>query len=171
MVCDRNSARWAFALVSVALSVLISAAPAVAQEPEPPDQLGTQLGSQSSEGTASGQDGAPIPEFRFDVAEYGDRWVLGDRNEDGITDYAVYLDEDNYKVREAVDHDEDGYMDDFYYYSNEVLQRQEVDTNYDQAIDLWVYMHRGVWVESYERDTDHDGEPDVVKNFDQSEQQ
>lgn len=112
-----------------------------------------------------------VPSFKFDVGEYGERWIVSDRDDDGRTDYAIYVDEDNVKVREAVDFNNDGHMDDFYFYDNEVLERQEVDTNYDQSIDLWVYMHRGVWVERYERDTDHDGEPDVVRNFDDTQRE
>lgn len=126
----------------------------------------------AADGADSNDGGTPgVPEFHYDTSAYGDRWILGDQNEDGQTDYALYVDEDNYKVREAVDYNNDGQMDDFYYYENEVLQKQEVDTNFDQEIDLWVYMHRGVWVERYERDTNYDGEPDVVKNFDSRDQQ
>jgi hypothetical protein len=106
-----------------------------------------------------------IPEYHYEVERYGEKWMKGDKNADGTTDYVVYFNEDGLKAREAVDYNKDGLMDDFYYYENEVLVREEVDTNYDQAIDLWVYLHRGVYIERYERDTDYDGKPDVVKNF------
>lgn len=103
----------------------------------------------------------------FDVSLYGDEWMTDDRNEDGMVDYAVRLTDELQKDREAVDFNHDGMMDDFYFYSNEVLQRQEIDTNYDGAIDLWVFMREGVYVERYERDTTYDGYPDVVKEYGQ----
>jgi len=126
--------------------------------------------TQADTGNGSGQRSKQAPDFHFDVTEYGDEWILGDKNDDGVTDYALYLGKDNLKVKEAVDFNSDGKMDDFYFYANEVLVRQEVDTNYDQKIDLWVYLYRGVYVERYERDTDFDGIPDIVKRFDQSDQ-
>lgn len=132
--------------------------------------LGASVPAQSADDDNASGESSAIPEFSFDASEYGDRWITGDRNDDGITDYALLLDEENLKLKEAVDFNDDGYMDDFYYYSNEVLIRQEIDTNYDQSVDLWVYLHRGVYVERYERDTDHDGKPDIVKDFDESEQ-
>lgn len=105
-----------------------------------------------------------IEEF-FDVSKYGDDWLTADQNNDGMVDYAVKLNEDNQKTNEAMDFNYDGLMDDFYFYANEVLVREELDTNYDGAIDLWVYLHRGVYVERYERDTDYDGKPDIVKAY------
>jgi len=83
--------------------------------------------------------------------------MLLDRNEDGIVDYAVQIDDRGEKVREAMDFNNDGLMDDFYFYSNGVLQRQEVDTNYDRRIDVWIYLRRGVYIEKWERDRDYDG--------------
>ncbi len=56
-------------------------------------------------------------------------------------------------------------MDDFYFYRNEVLYREELDTNYDGNIDLWIYMFDGVRIERYERDTNYDGTIDVVREF------
>lgn len=97
--------------------------------------------------------------------------MTDDRNGDGMLDYAVRLTDDLLKDREAVDFNHDGMMDDFYFYANEVLQRQEIDTNFDGAIDLWVFLTEGVYVERYERDTDYDGYPDVVRDYGQTEEE
>ncbi len=105
------------------------------------------------------------PDQYFDVSEYDDTWITSDRDEDGRIDYALRLTERLQKDREAVDFNYDGSMDDFYFYANEVLVRQEVDTNFDGRIDLWVFLYRGVYVERYERDTDFDGMPDVIKDY------
>jgi hypothetical protein len=56
-------------------------------------------------------------------------------------------------------------MDDFYYYERGQLIRQEVDTNFDGRIDVWVYLHEGLYIKSYERDSDYDGEIDLVKEY------
>jgi hypothetical protein len=45
------------------------------------------------------------------------------------------------------------------------LIRQEVDTNFDGRIDVWVYLHEGLYIESYRRDSDYDGEIDLVKEY------
>lgn len=108
-------------------------------------------------------------ELIYDVTEYGEEWMTGDMNDDGAIDYAVLLDEDLMKQREVMDFNKDGYIDDFYFYENEVLIREELDTNYDQAVDLWIYMHEGVYVKMWRRDTDYDGKPDVTKDYAEEE--
>lgn len=118
--------------------------------------------AQSVERSGGGEGEAPL---ELDVAAYETGWLTGDTNEDGILDYALMLDDANEKRYEAMDFNFDGSMDDFYYYQRGVLQREEIDTNFDGAIDLWIYMHEGVYVESYERDSDYDGEIDLVKEF------
>lgn len=94
-----------------------------------------------------------------------------DRNEDGNIDYVIKLDENSRKTYEELDYNHDGTMDDFYYYSDGVLQRREIDTNYDGKIDVWVFLHEGVYIKRYERDTDFDGEVDLIKDFDASEKE
>jgi hypothetical protein len=93
----------------------------------------------------------------IDAAAYGEGWLTLDRNEDGTTDYAVRVNDRGYKLTEAVDFNYDGAMDDFYFYSNDVLQRQEIDSNYDGEIDIWIYLRRGVYIRMWERDNDFDG--------------
>lgn len=102
------------------------------------------------------------------VEDYREPWITGDSNGDGAVDYALRLDDRGRKEREAVDHNNDGMMDNFYYYQNGVLSRQEIDTNYDSNIDLWIYMYDGARVDRYERDTNHDGTIDLVRTFGES---
>lgn len=101
----------------------------------------------------------------FDIRDYNDSWILGDTNGDGRPDYALKLDDRGEKKWEAVDHNHDGMMDNFYQYRNGVLHRQELDTNHDGSIDLWIYMHDGVRVQGYRRDTNHDGVADLIRDF------
>lgn len=101
----------------------------------------------------------------FDPAGYGDEWLVLDRNEDGVVDYAVMVNERGYKVREAMDYNYDGWMDDFYFYSNDVLQREEIDSNFDQKIDIWIHLRRGVYITMWERDTDFDGVIDSREDY------
>lgn len=118
--------------------------------------------AQSVERTDEENGEAPL---ELDVTAYETGWLTGDTNEDGTLDYALRLDEGNEKRYEAMDFNFDGRMDDFYYYQRGVLVREEIDTNFDGAVDLWIYMHEGVYVRSYERDSDYDGEIDLVKEF------
>lgn len=90
---------------------------------------------------------------------------MGDRNNDGVTDYALRLDDSGEKKYEAVDHNHDGIMDNFYFYSQGLLKRQEIDTNFDGNIDLWVFMDDGVHVKGFDRDTNHDGQVDLVRRY------
>jgi hypothetical protein len=111
-------------------------------------------------------DSRPLSSWqRFDPEEYGEEWLTLDRDEDGIADYAVMVNDRGYKVREAADFNRDGFMDDFYFYENDVLQREEIDSNFDQRIDIWVYLRRGVYIRMWERDTDYDGTIDVRERY------
>jgi len=105
----------------------------------------------------------------FDAADYGEGWLKLDRNDDGVVDYVIMVNDRGQKLREAVDFNYDGYMDDFYFYSNDVLQRQEIDTNFDLRIDAWVYLRRGVYIEMWERDRDFDGIIDDRERYGESQ--
>ncbi len=122
---------------------------------------------------AEGLDSEDFPDRRerrswqsFDPEDYGEGWLTLDRNDDGVVDYAVMVDDSGRKMREAVDFNRDGAMDDFYFYENGVLARQEVDTNYDHRIDAWVYLRRGVYITMWERDRDFDGIIDDRERYD-----
>ena len=105
------------------------------------------------------------PEFYFDVTRYNSGWIISDSNDDGRTDYALKLNDRMQKDIEAMDFSHDGYMDNFYYYENDVLIRHELDTNGNQQVDLWVFMYRGVQVQGWERDTNHDGQADLYRSY------
>ena len=112
----------------------------------------------------SAQDSSNHPESRpregwqhTDPTDYGEGWLTLDRNEDGIPDYAVRVNDRGQKLQEAMDFNYDGKMDDFYVYANDVLQREEIDSNYDGEIDIWIFLRRGVYIRMWERDTDYDG--------------
>jgi hypothetical protein len=88
-----------------------------------------------------------------------------DRNGDGKTDYRVVYDSAGRVSEERLDSRGIGIMDTFYYYTAGVLQRVEIDSKDSGRVDIWVYLLDGTYVQRYERDTDGDGRPDVVRNF------
>ena len=107
------------------------------------------------------------PDQFFDPAAYDDSWFTDDRDDNGVVDYAIRLDDQGYRVQEAMDFNFDGRMDDFYFYANDVLQREEIDSNYDGRIDIWVFLYRGVYIRMWERDTDYDGIIDTREDYDE----
>ncbi len=107
-----------------------------------------------------------LPGNQTDIATYGSPWITDDRNNDGIVDHAVqYGKNGKMVVAEVFDYNFDGKMDDFYTYDNGVLILEELDTNYDGLVDIWVHVYKGVYVAAYERDSNFDGTLDIVKQY------
>ncbi|MDA3939120.1 MAG: hypothetical protein PF693_07410 [Spirochaetia bacterium] len=88
-----------------------------------------------------------------------------DSNKDGIIDYRIRTNLDGYKLVEMMDFNHDGEMDDFYFYSEGIIVRREIDSNYDLNIDIWVYIKDGTLIEKYEQDIDFNGDIDKLKIF------
>jgi hypothetical protein len=88
-----------------------------------------------------------------------------DRNFDGSIDSRKVYHPSGAPQLEELDFNFDGIMDDFYYYEEGVLIRQEIDTNFDGSVDVWVELVDGLYVASYEQDTDFDGTPDRRREF------
>jgi hypothetical protein len=129
--------------------------------------IGTVLAAPHVAGDSQTPGGAVDSDSRFSPSAYTAGWLTADRDDDGSVDYAVRLDERGNKLQEAVDFNRDGRMDDFYFYANDVLQRQELDSNFDEEIDIWIYLWRGVYVQRWERDTDYDGTVDISRDYGQ----
>ncbi|MCK5673001.1 MAG: hypothetical protein KAH95_06480 [Spirochaetales bacterium] len=88
-----------------------------------------------------------------------------DSNKDGNVDYFIRMSLDGDKIMESMDFNHDGEMDDLYFYSNGIIVRREVDSNFDSNIDIWVYIKDGSLIEKYEQDLDFNGDIDKVKIF------
>jgi hypothetical protein len=88
-----------------------------------------------------------------------------DSNNDGNIDYFVRINYDGDKIMESMDFNHDGQMDDLYFYSNGIIVRREVDSNFDSNIDIWVYIKDGSLIEKYEQDLDFNGDIDKIKIF------
>ncbi|MGL1894547.1 MAG: hypothetical protein OCD02_23170 [Spirochaetaceae bacterium] len=92
--------------------------------------------------------------------------ISTDTNFDGKVDSKLALDAAELTLFEEIDFNLDGVMDNFYYYESGYVTRQEVDSNYDQKIDVWVYIvNEGKSISRYEKDLDFDGIVDKVKEF------
>ncbi|MCD6120518.1 MAG: hypothetical protein J7K04_01615 [Spirochaetales bacterium] len=109
------------------------------------------------------KDGKPDQWYNMDSKTV--RHLEADRNFDGKVDYIADFNEKGKMVSQKLDYNYDGVMDDFYYYKDGVLEKQEIDSNYDTKIDIWIYLYKGVYIKKYEKDTDHDGKPDIIKDY------
>jgi hypothetical protein len=112
------------------------------------------------------QNGDGKPDQWYEVADGRVSSLSQDRNYDGQVDYLVEYDRAGRKVREEMDFDFDGRMDDFYFFEKGALVRQEIDTNFDDRVDVWVFLE-GPYIRRYEMDKDFNGQVDVVKDFGQ----
>jgi hypothetical protein len=88
-----------------------------------------------------------------------------DLNEDGQIDFARV-----YNTKGLLDHDEydynlDGKMDDFVFYVNAIPVREEIDSDYNGKVDIWVYLAEGKYIKRWERDLDGDGRFDKAQDF------
>jgi hypothetical protein len=88
-----------------------------------------------------------------------------DRDGDGRKDYRVSYDARGAAAEEDMDYNYDGIYDTFYYYTAGILQRVEIDSASKGRIDIWVYLLEGTYIKKYERDTDGDGKPDLVRDY------
>ena len=95
----------------------------------------------------------------------GNEVIKTDNNYDGNIDYILEIDNIGNKIAESVDHNHDSEMDNFYYYENGVLVRQEVDSNYNGNIDIKVFLDKGIYIIRIERDKNHDGEFEYIKKY------
>jgi hypothetical protein len=91
--------------------------------------------------------------------------VHNDSDGDGSPDYALYYDAAGALSREELDFNLDGKMDDIRHYRGGVPVREEIDSDFDGRVDIWVHILEGTFIERYERDTDGDGKPDLVRNW------
>ncbi len=123
--------------------------------------VGTAVALSAQPSTPASWESGPV----FPVAEYREGWILGDSDGDGVVDRAVFVDDEMLPLRQALDFNRDGLMDDFYFYRNGVLVRQQVDSNFDGAVDLWVYIEDGIYIARYDQDTDFDGVVDYSRTF------
>ena len=104
------------------------------------------------------------PDQWYEVANGQVQAVSQDRNYDGQVDYLAEYDREGRKIREEMDFNFDGRMDDFYFFEKGKLVREEIDSNFDQRIDIWVFLE-GPYIRSYKMDKDFDGQVDVIKDY------
>lgn len=70
------------------------------------------------------------------------------------------------KMYEAIDSNDDGELDTFYYYHTDGKRtRQEIDTNHDGKVDVWIYFRDGIYIQRIAKDTDHDGRIDTERTY------
>jgi hypothetical protein len=105
------------------------------------------------------------PLYPLDATLYASGWRSDDRNGDGVLDHAVQFDKNGNRSAEVYDINFDGRMDDFYAFDNGAICLEQVDSNFDGLVDLWVHIYQGVYVAGYERDSNYDGKLDKVKAY------
>lgn len=66
--------------------------------------------------------------------------IKADNDQDGIFEVVSYFDDKGNKIKETVDSKpkKDGNFTDFYYYKNELIQKEELDSKFTGKIDMWL---------------------------------
>jgi hypothetical protein len=105
------------------------------------------------------------PSLSYSLEDYSAGWITEDLNNDGQIDYAMMMDQEGFPQYEANDFNKDGSMDDFYIYEEGILIIQEIDANYDQRVDLFVFLKDGIYIQAFEQDRDFDGLIDIVRLY------
>ncbi len=95
----------------------------------------------------------------------GHKRIEVDSDYNGIVDRVIRFDSEGKTDYEEYDFDLDGIIDTFYYYGELGLEHQEIDSNGDSKIDIWVYLFEGQYMQSYKRDVNFDGEIDIIKEY------
>jgi hypothetical protein len=129
-----------------------------------PLQLLLPLPADCAPGVALDRNGDGLPDQWYEVEDGQVTRLSLDRDYDERIDYLVEYDAANRKVREELDFNFDGRMDDFYFFEEGQLARQEVDSNFDGRIDVWVSLE-GQYIRGYEMDRDFDGVAEVRKVY------
>ncbi len=89
-------------------------------------------------------------------------------NFDGMVDVTRFFAPDGTAVvREEHDFDFDGRLDQISYYEAGAVVRTELDTNFDNVIDTWLWCSRTGMLERSERDRRHNGRADTWEQFDE----
>jgi hypothetical protein len=88
-----------------------------------------------------------------------------DRNGKGFIDYRVIYGRTGKVAEEDLDYNDDGKMDTFYFYTNGVLQRVEIDSKFSGKVDIWITVLNGTYIQKWEQDTNGDGKPDIVHDY------
>ncbi len=105
---------------------------------------------------------------KWDMESYDLPWLVVDTNGDGKNDVVTKVRSNSgyKKVLEVLDSNFDGIADDFAYFdeSGHILF-QEIDSNYDKKIDLWVTIEDGKYMKRFQRDKDFDGYVDIDRVF------
>ncbi len=106
-------------------------------------------------------------EKKWEMKGYDLPWVVVDSNGDGKNDVATRVRPNGYKkMLEVLDSNFDGLADDFAYFDETgSMLFQEIDSNYDKKIDLWISIKDGKYMKRFQRDKDFDGYVDIDRVF------
>lgn len=104
---------------------------------------------------------------KWDMKSYNLPWIVVDINRDGKNDIATKVRPNGHKkILEVLDSNFDGVADDFAYFDEaENMLFQEIDSNYDKKIDLWITIQNGKYMKRFQRDKDFDGYIDIDRVF------
>lgn len=104
---------------------------------------------------------------KWNMSSYKLPWIVMDSNRDGTSDVATKVSSNGYKKSvEVLDSNFDGIADDFAFFDEHgQMIFQEIDSNHDRKIDLWVTIEDGKYMKRFQRDKNFDGYIDIDRTF------
>lgn len=106
------------------------------------------------------------PMKKWEISKLPYPWIIQDDESDDIPNSAMIISDNFNLLRQVLDSNNDGMLDDCAYFNSEGnIEFEGIDTNFDQKFDMWIQIENGKYITRIQRDFDYDGYVDSDQKF------